>query len=424
MSSRWPRTCIVLLLLFLLGAAGPSAARPGPDGPAHRWAAGINLSETAGRSTFPSLARVAGSAATWAVWTDYSDGAGEVWGRERPGSAGGWSAPVNLSADARADEGAVLYADHQGRLHLAWTSRAPGAGTRLLYRQWSGGTWAPTTLLHENSVYVPSTYGLFFCEDVSGTLWLFRTLGSGVSTTRLQSDGWEPLSPWTYVSGMQGLGAISAGSDGLFHVVALGQNEGNMGGPYDPFLDDAYYTTTSDGTVWSPLVNMAGTGTVAFDLGLAWDAGGALHLLWSDIHPLGSVDSVKSAVYERVLSGGEWSARVELTQPNTDQAVQDLALLADPAGRLHLAWSEGVFSGTAAVDLSIRYLRWDGLWGTEETAFTSTLPSLNVDMVLDRLGEPAVAWEEGLSTAEEVYFSARELVLPFSMFLPAVERLP
>jgi hypothetical protein len=422
MNCRWSCFFATILLLFVMGGALQSAAHFGPAGPDPFWTPGLDLSRTVGRSTFPGIARVADGEAMWVVWVDYStDDPGEILGRGRPDSSSDWEATVNLSNNVWADEGAALHADQQGRLHLAWTRRTPGAGTQLLYRQWSSGEWEPTTVLNDNSVYIPSPYGLFFCQDVTGTLWLFINLGSGVRYTRLGPEGWEALSPWVYVYGMEGMGAIIGGDEGLFHVAALGQNEGNMGGPYDPFLDDAYYATT-DGTDWSPLVNLAMTGTVAFDLGLAWDRDGALHLLWSDIHPLGSVDSVKSAVYERVLSSGVWSERVELTQPNVDQAVQDLVIASDPAGQLHLVWSEGVFSGSSAVDLSIRYLHWEGLWGTEETVYTSTLPSLNVDMVLDLLGEPSVVWEEGPSSAEEVFFSARQLIFPYQVFLPTVAR--
>jgi len=421
MNHRWRCLLATILLLFLMGSALQSLADSGPAGPEPFWTPGLDLSRTVGRSTFPGIARLADGAATWVIWVDYSTGAGEVLGRSRTDSSSDWDATVNLSNDARNDEGSAVHADQQGRLHLAWTRRMPEEGTQLVYRQWSNGEWEPQTILDDNSVYVPSSYSLFFCQDVTGTLWLFVNLGSGVRYTRLRSEGWESLSPWVYIYGLQGMGAIIGGDDGLFHVAALGQNEGNMGGPYDPFLDDAYYATTN-GTDWSPLVNLAMTGTVAFDLGLAWDGDGDLHLLWSDIHPLGSVDSIKSAVYERVLSSGVWSERVELTQPNVDQAVQDLVVGADPDGWLHLAWSEGVFSGSSAVDLSIRYLRWEGLWGTEAMVYTSTLPSLNVDMALDQQGEPAVVWEEGLSSAEEVYFSARQLLWPYQVFLPDIER--
>jgi hypothetical protein len=398
-------------------------------GPAAAWTPGLNLSAAAGSSNMPNVARVAGSEALWSVWSDNSAGQWEVLGRQRPRAAEPWDDPLNLSDDLHADEGAVLYADSQGRLHLAWTRRDASEqvlGTQLLYRQWADGVWSPAVVIDDDpDVHIPSPYGLFFCQDAGSTLWLFLNLGSGVSHTRLQAGGWDPLSPWAYVTGMQGMGAIIAGSDGLFHVAALGKNEGNLGGPYDPFLEDAYYATT-DGTTWSPLVNLAMTGTVAFDLGLAWDESAALHLLWTDIHPMGSVDSEKSAVYERILSGGSWSERVELTRPNVDQAVEDLAVLAEPDGSLHLAWSEGVFSGSAALDLSIRYLHWEtGRWGIEETVFTSTLTSMNVDVALGGpLGEPAVVWEEGPALGEEAYFSERQLLLPFRVFVPLVQRSP
>lgn len=433
-NTRVRKPLALLLLVILAWSGGSSVASPQPARSRENralpaaaatddvWAAPRNLSETAGRSTSPVLAQVGPDGDLWAVWTEIEGGTGdndEIMGRRLSGTTGEWGDPLNLSANPGREAGPALYADRQGRGHLAWT-RWGGPKTELVYRQWVDGAWGSTQVLR-NTDANPFPYNLLFVEDISGTLWLFVNLGSGVCHARLGAEGWE-WSDWVYLNGLKGLVDIAPGSDGLFHVALYGSNACAPCGPTDGYLSDPYYATT-DGLHWSPFLNIGGTGTVVYDVELEWDTAGALHMVWSDNHPLGSYDSARSAVYERVLQGGAWGARTEVSVPNTEQAVEDLALLADGAGPVHLLWSEGVLSGTRALDLSIRYRRWTAAgWGEEELVYTSTLDSINVGMAIDRWGEPAAAWEEGSTDAEEVYFSRRRGVRPYRAYLPLVER--
>ncbi len=419
---QWHGLLSATLLLLLLA---PLAGRP-PAGAAQQaplqdpsWSAPLNLSQSGGRSTFPSVVAPEPGADLLALWVEYTDDPrGEVMSRTRLGSSGSWAGTVNLSASPQADEGAAIYADGLGRVHAAWTGRDVLSGSDLLYRRWEQGDWSAPEILDHTATYHPSPYGLFFVEDITGTLYLFVTIGSGVTHTRLQQGSWEPLAPWIYVPGMRRLGAIVAGPDGRFHVAAFGQNQGNLSG-CDAYLDDAYYTTT-DGSTWEVLVNLAYTGTIAYDVGMAYDSGGNLHFFWSDISPPCSLDSERSAVYERVLMGTTWTERQEVTLYNTDQAVEDLALQVDPTGQLHLAWSEGLLEGSRAIQLSIRYRRWDGAdWGKEEVVWESDADSINVDLALYKGIFPVLLWEEGPSDAEDVYFSER---WRFDLYLPRVDR--
>ncbi len=416
---RHARRWLGLLALFALGVT----VWPGAAGPGYGWPLPANLSQTDGRSIFPTLARVGPEGDLWAVWTEIDSGAGdndEIIGRRLSGATGEWDNALNLSADAGREAGPALYADRQGRVHLAWT-RWGGPKTELVYRQWADGDWGPPLVIR-NTDANPFPYNLLFAEDLSGTVWLFANLGSGVSCARLEAEGWSAWSAWAYLGGLKYLADIAPGSDGLFHVALAGENACAPCGPYDGFLADPYYATT-DGTIWSPFLNIGGIGTVVYDVELEWDAAGALHMVWSDNHPLGSYDSERSAVYERVLQGGAWSARAEVSVPNADQAVEDLALQADDSGAVHLVWSEGVISGTRALDLGIRYRRWTAAgWGEEEVVYTSNLDSINVSLALDPRGEPAVVWEEGAATAEEVYFGRRQVAWPYRAYLPLVER--
>lgn len=383
-----------------------------------RWSAPLNLSQTAGRTSWPVLQEEALSGDLFVAWTDYTaDAQGDILLRRRIGATGVWSTTLNLSDSPRRDEGPALFADPQGRIHLAWTRRETSSGTDLLYRGWEGGVWSDIQVLDHTSTYHPSPYGLIFVQDDAGHLCLFVSLGSGVRRTCLGGEGWDPLSPWVYVTGMRGLGDLIRGPDGLFHAAILGENPGGFG--CDPWLDDVYYATTADGVDWTIGPNLSAQGSIAYDTALAFDAQGRLHLFWSDISPLCSYDSDHSAVYERVLENGEWRPREEVTVSNNGQAVQDLALARDTAGWLHLAWSEGVFNDQgAAENLTIHYRRWNGwAWGEEEVVYTPTIRSIHVDLVIGRYGVARTVWEEGEVWQEEVFFSERERG-SWAVFLP------
>lgn len=405
----------VLAGLFLFAALVPG------DVLAHEpnvfWLPPRNLSGTPGRSTFPVVVGSAGDG-LWVVWTEYSDDpGGEVWGRHRHADTSEWEVSLNLSDSAGRDEGPALLADATGAVHLAWTRRALGEGSDILYRGWDGANWSAEEILNHTDVYHPSPYGLQFVLDAAGRLCLYATQGSGVAHVCQENGEWGSWTPWVYLPGVRRIGALVLGPDGLFHVAAFGPNEGGFFG-CDPWLDDAYYLTT-DGDAWSSPVNLSGVGSVAFDAAVAFDHDGRLHFLWSDNSPLCSYDSERSAVYERVLEDGVWSPREEVSLPNDGQAVQDLSLAADGRGGMHLAWSEGVFAaGGAAVDLAIRYRWWQaGQWFPEEIVYGSPEDSVNVELSV--VPQPVLVWEEGPATAEEVFFSERAVR---SYFLPLVRR--
>jgi len=402
---RSPIALLILLFSCLLSPVS-TLSQNGPQ--AAPWSDPLVLSRTAGRSTFPGIVSVGPAGDLLVLWVDYAtDPRGEVLARHRMGSTGAWTATVNLSASDLTDDGAFIYADAQGRVHVAWTHRGTQQGSDILYRSWENGSWSASQSLDHTSTYMPFPYGLHFVEDVSGTLWLFVTAGSGVTHTVLRDGVWEPLVPWVYIPGVQVLADVVSGPDGLFHVAVLGENQDAPSG-CDPWLYDAYYTTT-DGTTWAPLTNLTYLGTIVYDVDLAFDADGALHFFWSDNHPRCSVDSEKSAIYRRVLQGGGWSSREEVTNPNKGQALLDLAVAVDPSGRLHVVWSEGLFDAAGlATELAIRYRWWaGGDSGEEEIVWSSSDDSINVDLAMYRGMIPVAVWEEGSSSNEEVAFGQR-----------------
>jgi hypothetical protein len=135
------------------------------------------------------------------------------------------------------------------------------------------------------------------------------------------------------------------------------------------------------------------------------------------------MDSEKSAVYERILVEGKWGARREVTQHNRGQAVQDLDVLADKAGRLHAAWAEGLFNTSgAATEVSIYYRRQTlGVWEPQELVFYSPDNSVRVDLELTPKGQPALVWQEKPPEVREIVYSEK-VPLWFSLFLPLIHQ--
>lgn len=318
-----------------------------------------------------------------------------------------------------------MHRDEDGLVHVAWTRRCNISDTNttdLVYRRWDGSTWLEEEVIDHNAeTYIPSPYGLFFVQDARGDLCLFVTIGSGVRHTCLRQGGWEDLTPWVYISGMQAMVDIVRGPDGYYHAAVLGENAYEDFGGCDEWMDDAYYTISSDGEIWTPLANLSHFGTIAYDVSLVFDPAGRLHVLWSDIHPSCSLDSKKSAIYGRVLEGEIWGERHEVTPYNENQAINDMDILVGPAGRFHLAWSEGLFENEVARDLAIRYCRWtDGSCGQEEIVSSSPESSRNVSLALHSGIVPVVVWQEGPAMAQEVFFGQRGEIL--QVFLPLLFR--
>jgi hypothetical protein len=386
------------------------------------WSAPLNLSLSAGRSSWPIVQEDPASGDLLVVWTDFStDPYGEIMLRRRLGPNGDWTATLNLSARPGWDGGPMLFADPSGQVHLAWTRRDAASGSDLLYRLWDGVSWSEAQVLYHTDTFMPSAYGLIFVQDAAGRTCLFVSVGSGIARTCRGEQGWEPLPPWVYVPYIESFGAIILGPDGLFHAAALGPNEGGQSG-CDPWLNDVYYVT-GDGTSWTVWENLSGQGSIAYDAALAFDPQGHLHLFWTDISPFCSYDSEKSALYERVRVGQAWGPRLEVTSPDDEegQAVEDMSLAVDPAGQFHLAWSEGLFDAQgAAVDLSIRYrCLCGGNWGPEEGVLVPAKESINVDLAVGKEGLPAAVWEEG--EPKEIFFSERDLA-HWKVFLPLLPR--
>lgn len=371
-----------------LGLAGVSSV----DG----WARVRNLSANPGRSQAVQLARDPAQDTLHAVWMDSASGNEEILTRHRETGVLNWTLVENLSSFAWQDGGPALLFDRAGTGHLLWTRRyavsqgAPDQGTDLMYRQWSDGAWQQAMVLDHNVGYLPGAYGLVLAEK-SDRVVLFVVWSGGYRYAEFAGGEWSPLTAWDYSLGVDLYRVIVDGQDHL-HAGAFGLNSSLVG--YDYLFDDAYYLY-NDGSGWTAPLNVSSTRGVAFDLDLAFDAQGRVHLVWVDPDNPYSTESLKAAVWDTVLDQGAWSPNVEITPYREGQTILDADLIGEPSGMMHLAWSEGVLVGGAAVSIDIYYQTGDGMaWFGEQKVLTTTQASRNLSL-LTNIGTPYLAWEEG-----------------------------
>jgi hypothetical protein len=395
------------------------------------WAPAHNLSNLPGDSTQATLALDPSTGGLFVAWVDAGvANRKEVVGRRWDGGSQTWepglgSPAENLSQSEWDDSGPHLFFDQQGDGLLLWTRRysasqgAPTDGTDLLWRSWDGASWSDEAVLYHSDSYLPSSYGYGLIPvETPDSVLLFVTWDRNYLTTEYQNGGWTALSSWTALSVQ--LAQVIRDDNGVLHAAAYGDNSSQIG--FDWAFQDGYYLS-NDGTSWTTPVNLSSTDGVVRDLGLAFDAQGYLHFLWSDPDSSYSSESLKSAIWERVFDGNTWTPNVEVTVYNTDQAINGFSLATGIGGGLHLAWSEGILSGGLHTTLGIYYRQGDGsTWGQEETVFTSAPDSRYPLLVMD--GDiPFLVWQEGSSPDREIYFS-RQVALSslYKTYLPLIDK--
>jgi len=420
-----------LLVAALLAWPGLGVSQAEGGGPL-TWGAPDNLSTTSGRSAYATLVEDPISGDLFAVWMD--DGVAErpeVMGRRWERASQAWQPPLtepaeNLSQSEWYDSGPVLYFDSQGKGLLLWSRRyaqsqgAPADGTDILWRVWDGAAWSEEQVLMHDPSYLPTTYGFGLIPvELPDGLLLFVTQDISYRTIEYRNGVWSELSPWGFLD--VSLAQMVRDSTGLIHAAAYGKNSSQDG--WDQWFLDAYYLTF-DGSNWSVPINLSDTDGVVRDVALAFDRQKRLHFLWSDPDSIYSSESKKSALWERVYTGGHWTPNTEVLSYLDNQAINGFSLDADRGGALHLAWSQGIFSGTQHIDLGIYYCTGDGdLWSAPTTVYTSAAESRYPVLSAGGWGA-ALVWQEGPSTTRQVYFSQQtSALLPRQQtYLPQIWR--
>jgi hypothetical protein len=402
-----------------------------------QWTAPINLSDMPGRSTHTSTLHDPTFGDDVVAWMDDGiAGVERILVRRYDRSLGLWLPPENLSTAAPIwahDRAPVLVRDSSGVVLAVWTRTyqasggAPADGYDVVSRAWNGMHWSQEQIIMHQDAYLPGSFNLV-PVTTSGATLLFIGWGYEHQLTRFQDGAW--LEPGAKMDLDVELAQVIVDAQNTLHAVAFGPNSTTWGA--NGLFADAYYLTSQTGESWSTPVNVSSFDGVASSVGLAPDAQGRLHVLWSDPHYLASVESTVSAIWERTLDGGEWGSNVDITGADAVQAINSLSLTTDEQGAFHLAWSEGVWSDGSHLDLEIHYRPGDGeTWGTPTQVYTSTLES-RYPLISHDAENPYLVWEEideGTGSGirgSDVYYSHFGALPPppqlFRRYLPLVSR--
>ncbi len=212
------------------------------------------------------------------AWVDQSDS----WGKDGPvlymsrTSAGVWSAPLPLSEISDGNRSCLVLAVDGN----GTVHLAWCSGLNILYRQRSpGGSWSPTEGVATFIDRWGSPLSLDMKVDASGQVYLIHDTTAG--------------KPWS-------IGFMRRSLPGIW---------------------------TADAIISNPKVN-------AYMPLMAQDSDGSIHAAWKTMTPANG----SAVTYRRLPSGGSWLPEEQVSNP--DHSTNDLVMVVDKAGIVHMGWAE------------------------------------------------------------------------------------
>lgn len=210
--------CVVLVgsapLMARMSSSNLPAIAPPPG-----WTAPVNISNNAGVSGIPELARDE-TGNLHVVFSDTNLGVSEIfYTGKAPGSA--WSAPINISNDSVPSEEPVAVVDGGGTLHVAWYSRDTLPDQILYARRSPGGAWSSPAVIsgsRTNSLWpslAVSDDGTVHAvwndpADASSDIWYAHRAAAG---------SWSaPVNVSSSPNSWSGPAWVDVGPDGTVHV--------------------------------------------------------------------------------------------------------------------------------------------------------------------------------------------------------------
>ncbi|MBI3977782.1 MAG: hypothetical protein HY331_06315 [Chloroflexi bacterium] len=383
---KLPRRIAPLLhaLVLLSLAVGPLLVPFDPLAPtasAATFPTPTNLSSNSGDSRFPAMAIDATGQVTL-VWADTTAGTPQILGR-RWTAGGGWGAAVVVASGASLARPAVAVVPSTGAAAVAWLS-----GSDVFYRLWpqtSGVLGAAGQISNGGVLASPAV-----AADGAGAVHVFWIGASGSAADlfhRVDRGGVlgsvEALSGGTAESDPP---AAAADGTGAVHVAWADSGSGNR---------EIFYRSWS-GAAWSAPANLSGSaGYSALPALSAGATAGTVVLTWSDNNVGGAI---AWRIYTRELSGGGWSAPVDVSGDTGNLTTSASFVGGD--GVRHFVWSRpSTFGGS----VGYRNLS-SGAWSARSTVASLSGGLGSPAIAVDGAGRIVVGWSDGgVGGAADVY---------------------
>jgi hypothetical protein len=368
-------TALVLVLLLILPAlAGRALAQEGAF-------ESINLTETAGESTFPQLA-FDGAGDLHLVWWDETVRRGDVLHRRRTVD-GTWTPPLNLTQDFHLPFiGTLTTALHPAGYLCVFIGGAAESGQNggFYQRCVRDGEWSRLMKATEGTPGDEYDYAPTF--DLSGALHILSERRGG-RIIHLYASGEAELC----AGGCEEPRLLTT-PDGALH--ALWVRQGAVSG-----LEHRY--SNDNGQSWSAPTRLSDDAQVGAEQLFIYTAAAgpdsALHVVY--------VVSARPMLYTRWEADGGWSASIDLTQGQGWNGSTTVGLAVGPDGLAHLAWQGYGSSGAGGSALLYTRQQSDGTWSLPAVVLRGANSGAGPALTLDTAGGVHVAYRQVGAPPEE-----------------------
>jgi hypothetical protein len=319
------------------------------------WTTPVNISNTAGRSDWPSMA-VDSWGHVHVVWHDDTSGNNEVLYCFYDGEA--WSTPVNLSNDSTDSERADITVDANGHPHVAWKDHQ---SMEILWTFYDGVSWSSPANISNNAGYSPCPS---LAADDSGRVFVawhdidIPTDNSDIYFSVYDGSLWSEPQNLTDDPEDSAYPDIAVDSKGHVHLVWM-----NYG------ADIEVYYSEYDGSLWSSWVNISNLVGYSVDPKIALDSQDHPHVVWEE-------RKWGYHVYYTFYDGQEWAVSEKLSEGEENYG-PTIAL--DSRDRVYTMWSKKIDQ-----EMELHWSFYDTTWSditvVPSTPGRSAGPQIAVDV--------------------------------------------
>jgi hypothetical protein len=309
------------------------------------WSAPIIISNTPGSSYWPAIA-IDATDNVHVAWEDGGTG-GDILYATKPAGSADWTEPVHLSNSPGTAHFVALTTDGAGNVHAVWNDDTPG-NAEIYYAMRPQGviTWTTPAIV----AGTPGTsWAPTIAADITGTLHVaWHDFTPGVTEIYYATKP-GPAGPWSSpidvsrTTGTSYFPALAVDSSGTVHLV---WQDTIVTGATVPF--EILYAQKRPGEGWTAYVNLSrGSGSAEMPA-LAVGPEDALHVAWD------TTTDPRLLYVRRPAPEMGWTAPVTVTAVSPGIQYPAPALAAALFDAVHLLWSDvgplgrDIFHSTAA----------------------------------------------------------------------------
>jgi hypothetical protein len=296
-----------------------------------------------------------------AVWEDWDARFGETGVHYARWDGTSWSPQVDIPGSGYGGVPAMTV-DRNDHVHVVWNKVAPDQPTLhgdIYYSRFDGTSWSEPIDLSNTSgkCYTPN-----IAIDDQNNLHVVWHYTGGYRTHPVYHTTWSEAMGWATPS-------LLLDSAGTSLPMAI-EPSGKLHLAWD--AESSLFHSKFEGTVLSSPVSIYAiqrTGTVHFDLAIAVDSQGRVHVVWGQCGPTVTNNIADTSIHHSVGEAGMWSPAVKIKISTKEGGPPAIAI--DSLDRVHLVWSGG-YGGY--------YARWDGTkWSTPVKIIDGNIPAVAVD---------------------------------------------